>query len=97
MSIMKINTVTKQEIKLFLKKKLEDEKNKVFVYSPYSLSKEEINQVFEIIPFLKVRPVENIIDRQILAGIKVQYGSKILDLSLNAWLKNLASRLHENN
>lgn len=97
MSIMKINTVTKQEIKLFLKKKLEDEKNKVFVYSPYSLSKEEINQIFEIIPFLKVRPVENIIDRQILAGIKVQYGSKILDLSLNARLKNLASRLHENN
>lgn len=92
---MKINTVTKQEIKLFLKKKIEEEKNKVFVYSPYSLSKEEINQIFEILPFLEAKSVENIVDRQMVAGIKVQYRSKIFDLSLSERLKNLASQLYE--
>lgn len=92
---MKINKYIKQDISAYLNEQAQKEKNKVTVYSHQSLTKEDIENIYLLIPSLKDRPIETIIDRDILAGIIIRFGSKILDLSLNSKLKNLEKDLNE--
>lgn len=65
------------------------------IYSAYKLEQEEINQIIEKFPFIKVNLINNIIDEKILAGVRIHHQAKIIDLSLKNKLTNLKKKLYE--
>ncbi len=73
----------------------ETKKTKVFIYNPYSLSEEEVENLQSKFSFLKGKKIENLIDKELLAGLKIIYGTKIIDLSLKKALSNLKANFYE--
>lgn len=92
---MKINPQLKEELKARLSSQMAKEKEKLFVFSTYLLSSDEMGRLLKSLPDLKDRPRENMIDTSILGGIIVQYGSKIIDLSLRHLLQTFQKTIHE--
>ncbi|MBI2051321.1 F0F1 ATP synthase subunit delta [Candidatus Roizmanbacteria bacterium] len=92
---MKIDAETKLEIKKFLQEKIEEEKRKVIVRSAYPLTKEEMELIFTLLPFLTKNDLATVVDRTLIAGVIIHYGSKVLDLSVKGRLVNLKGDLYE--
>jgi len=83
-----INSKIKKELKDYLKKLIEQEKNQVKVISTYPLSNDELSIIAK--KFLK-KPteIENVVDPSILGGIVIQQGSRVIDLSIKSQLENI--------
>ncbi len=83
---MKLKPRIKDELKKFLIQRQKAERGKVSIISAQKLTEEEWTQIHQIFPDLKGMKVENIIDESLIAGVIIQRGSKIIDLSLKAQL-----------
>lgn len=94
---MKIDPHVKEELKKFLEHKIVEEKKRVTVLSAYSLSKEELNQITTLFPYLRESSLVNRVDPDVIAGIVIMFGTKRIDLSIGTQLKNLHQSLHEIN
>lgn len=94
---MKIDPHIKEELKRFLEHKIIEEKKRVAVLSAYPLSKEELDQIINLFPYLRESSLVNRVDPEIIAGIIITFGTKRIDLSLGAQLKSLQQSLHEIN
>lgn len=92
---MKINPQLKEELKARLSSQLAKEKEKVVVFSTYLLSGEEMGALLKSLPDLKERPYENVVDSTLLGGVVVQYGSKVIDLSIRHLLQTFQKTIHE--
>ncbi|OIP86080.1 hypothetical protein AUK04_00770 [Candidatus Roizmanbacteria bacterium CG2_30_33_16] len=92
---MKIDPEVKNRLKQLLKKEVEKINKMVVIKSAYQLDKNEIDMVFRALPEFYGMPYETIIDQEIMAGIIVQQGSKIYDLSLSGQLKSLSNKIYE--
>lgn len=92
---MKINPQLKEELKARLFSQVAKEKEKVFIYSTYSLSPDEITRLVSSLPDLKDRPCANVVDKSLLGGVIIQYGSKIIDLSIRHLLQTFQKTIHE--
>ena len=93
---MKINPDTKQEIKKLIQRKIEQEKERVTVYSAIELSQQEKKEVTSKLSLTGVSEISYILDPKLIAGIVVHKGSKILDLSLAGKLQNLHHLIYDN-
>ncbi len=87
----------KNELREYLKEGKETQKNKVVIVSPYKLEEEEINNILNLIPELKDHPFINEINKDIIGGIVIKYGSKIIDLSILNQLKKIKKIMYEIN
>ena len=94
---MKIHGYIKENLKKRLMEDLEKEKGKIVVYSALSLSDEEKNLLYEKIPQLKGAYIEFMTNRNLIAGVIIKIGSKVIDLSLKGQLNNLAQIAYETN
>lgn len=92
---MKINTTLRKEIRSFIKNKIQEEKAKITVYVPYTLTSDDKESIQSLLSKKEISDVRYVIDKDIFAGIIIQYGSKLLDLSLRSGLKNLQKRMYE--
>lgn len=92
---MKINPNLKEELKKYLKEKIQKESEKVVITSPYKLSQEEKDIIISKFPELREVEIEERLDPSLLAGITIKRGSKILDLSLSAKVNGLEQQLYE--
>lgn len=92
---MKINPQLKEDLKKHLSQEISKKKQKVSIVSVYGLSKDEIVKIQETIPGIKNREVENVVDPGILGGVIVQFGSKIIDLSLKSKLYSFQKKIYE--
>lgn len=92
---MKLKPRIKEDIKKFLIQKEKEEKQKAKVVSSQKLTQEEWNEVFELFPDLKGKKIENIVDENLIAGVVVRQGSKIVDLSLGTRLKEFKKIAYE--
>lgn len=92
---MRIDPAIKRELKIYLKKKIDDKNHKVTVYSTYALSEDEFTLLKKKLPLLKESIISNEIDKEILGGIVIKFGSKMIDLSLRRELLNLKKALYE--
>lgn len=94
--IMRIDPILKEELKQFLLKKTEDrQKPKIIIRAAYKLSKEEIEFLKKRIEILHKAVIVVEESSDILAGFIIQFGSSIIDLSLNSELKSLKHTLYE--
>jgi ATP synthase F1 delta subunit len=87
-----IDSRKKKELRNYLKKLIEQEKNQIKIISVYPLSAEEISAIAK--KFSKPpTEIENVVDPSILGGIIIQKGSKIIDLSIKNRLQNIEKKL----
>lgn len=94
---MKIDPEVKNRLKQLLKKEVEQKNKTVVIKSAYQLDKNEVDLVFRALPEFSGMSYEVAVDPEILAGVIVQQGSKIYDLSLSGQLKSLCNKIYEIN
>lgn len=92
---MKINPQLKEELKKQLTGFVAREKEKVIVFSVYPLAPGEISQVLDASEELKGRTFTNVVDKSLVGGIIIQYGSKVIDLSIKHLLQTFQKTIHE--
>lgn len=92
---MKIKPKLKEDLKKYLRQKQQEEENKVTIRSPYRLTEDDLRNIVELFPELKGKSVTQVIDDSIIAGLIIQHGSKVRDLSLKSRLMNLEQRINE--
>jgi len=94
---MRINPHLKDDLKKFLMEKIRSEKNAVKVISSYNLDNEEkqlLKQRFAKYDWDRAR---FIIDPSIIAGIIINVGSQVIDLSIKGSLASLQHTVYESN
>ncbi|PIY72272.1 hypothetical protein COY87_01820 [Candidatus Roizmanbacteria bacterium CG_4_10_14_0_8_um_filter_33_9] len=94
---MKINPQLKEELKKHLDSEIQKSKEEVILFSPYSLEQLEIDSLLNCFPMLKRNSVKNIVDSSLIGGVIIQYGSKIIDLSIKSVLHTFQKKLYEIN
>jgi F0F1-type ATP synthase delta subunit len=93
---MKINPEIKQDLISYIKDRLSGAtKPKVQVIAPYRLSDEEVTTLKKKISVLEHAEIELVVDKIMLAGIIIKYGSQMIDLSLDSELHKLEQKLYE--
>lgn len=93
---MKIDPEIREELKLVFEKRINIISHKVVVISAYSLNEAERTALSVRMPKLSENAeIKYVIDKNILAGFVIKFGSKIIDLSLLGQLKNLKHTLYE--
>ena len=90
---MKLNPQLKSELKEYITKRLHDQTTYVEVVSPYQLTQSELDDLKQNIPVLHHARLENTVDRSILAGVIIKFGSKMIDLSINGELQDIRQRI----
>jgi len=85
---MKIDFRLKEELRRYLEKKIKEEKEMVTVISTYPLTEEEINQIKNNWPAIYGKKIVNIVDKKIIGGLIIKFGSQEIDLSVVNQLKN---------
>lgn len=91
---MNIDPQLKSELKEYVLQKLHDQKKKVQLSSAYKLSSEDLQLLKSHLPFLKEAQIEESTNHELLAGIIITFGSKMIDLSLKGQLREVTNILH---
>jgi ATP synthase F1 delta subunit len=91
---MKIDQTIKEDLKEYFKDRMKQVKEKVIITSAYELSNEEEKTIISSLG-LTGGKIEYKVDRTLLAGVIVTYGSKIIDVSLKGQLQNFKHILYE--
>ncbi len=92
---MAINYQVKEELKKYLKEQLEKERKIAFVISPYSFNAEELDLIKKSFSFLKNYIIVNKIDKTILGGFIIKFGTRVIDLTINNQLKSVKKIIYE--
>lgn len=93
---MNIDPALKEDLKSYLLNKLKTkQKPKVVVKAPYELSSQDIDTLTKKIDLLSEAEITVVVDTTIMAGFLIQFGSSVIDLTLNAELQTLAHTLYE--
>lgn len=94
-SIMRINLTIKENLKKYLDELLKNDKERITLVSAYPLKNEELFTLYQYVPRLKDAQIDFSIDKNIIAGVVIKIGSKVIDLSLNGQLRKLRNHIYE--
>lgn len=94
---MRINPRLKNDLKKFLIEKIKAEKSLIKVKSSYSLDRKEKELIIKKFPALNWSDAQYVVDESIIAGIIINVGSRIIDMSLKGALSNLQNTIYESN
>ncbi len=86
----------KEQIKELLLRKNTEMEKRVTVISAYQLESDELANLKKYLSKTMQVTIQNKIDPAILGGFVIQYGSKMIDLSLRGRLQQLRQTLYEN-
>jgi F0F1-type ATP synthase delta subunit len=92
---MKIDPNLKEDLKQYIQNRITHQKSVVTLISPYKLSNEEIQSFMNHLPLLKDAEIKQEINTDIMAGVIIKFGSKMIDLSLTSELQKLQQKLYE--
>ena len=93
---MRLDFKLKKQLKDFLRKKIEEQRDVAYLITPYKFSEKELSLIKEKLPFLKTKRIKNIIDNSLIAGFKIKIGSKVIDYSVKYQLNSLKQYWYEN-
>lgn len=68
----------------------------VRIFSVHQLTKEEIDEIKKILQLKGNEIIENIIDKDLIGGLRIVYDNQVFDLSLKGRLNKLKHILYEN-
>jgi F-type H+-transporting ATPase subunit delta len=92
---MKIDFQLKQELKQYVLDRMDKEKRKVTIISAYPLTDKELIILKQNIDVLDNTKIENKIDENLIAGVVIKFGTKLIDLSLKGELQNLKQLIYD--
>lgn len=93
---MIIDPKLKTDLKKYLLERINANKApKVVIKAPYMLDKADMDILKKNIHMLKKATIHKEVDQSILAGCIIQFGSQIIDLTLNSELQTLEHILYE--
>lgn len=92
---MKISARLKEDLKRYLLRRRLEEAEKVTIVSAYKLSAKEVENIKKRIPDIKKSEVHVEVDESLMAGVLVQKGSKIIDLTLRGRMQSLEKSIYE--
>jgi F-type H+-transporting ATPase subunit delta len=87
---MKIDPQLKSELKKYLLEKMQQERV-VHIVSPYLLSENEMSKLKNNFAMLKDARIENEVDKSLVAGVVIKFGSQMIDLSIKGELQELSN------
>lgn len=91
---MKLDARIKQELKKAYAE-IRGRKMSVEIISSYPMTDSDKQQLLKLFPFLNEASVEYSVEPDLLAGIVIKYGSKMIDLSLRSELTQLQHFVYE--
>lgn len=71
--------------------------DKVTIMSGYELTKGEIDTIKNSYPQIKDAKLLNVVDQNIISGVIIKIGTRLIDLTLNGALQKLRKNLYESN
>jgi len=92
---MRINPHLKNDLRKYLSDKILTEKKKVTVTSSYVLEAEEIRLLQSKFPQLDWKTAKFVVDPSVIAGLIINVGSRVINLSLKESLLNLKHLIYE--
>ena len=92
---MKIDPKLKDELKRTLLEDLQKKARIVTIETANSLSKKQLEDIYEKVPFLKTMTVQFKINKKLLAGFIIKQGSTINDYSLSTKISQIKRNLYE--
>lgn len=92
---MSINQNLKEELSNFLSEKINSNRVKAEITSTYKLSREEIEIIKKSFPEIANFQIENKVDKSIIGGFIIKYGSLVIDLSLSTRLNSFKKIFYE--
>ena len=92
---MKIDPQLKKELQTYIADRIKQSSEKVYIYAPYELSEKELAEIKKHIPHLKDSDMEVVVDKSVMAGVIIKFGTKMIDLSLKTELQNLKQAIYE--
>lgn len=93
---MHIDPALKEDLKRYLLQKLNNNQiPQVTIRAPFQLSSEDISSLKKKIDLLEQADITVEVDSAVLAGVIIQFGSSVIDLSINTELQTLAHTLYE--
>ena len=93
---MKFNPQLKQDLINYIKERQAGNiKPKITVVAPYKLSDSELQDLKKKVSLLKEAQILVEVDKNIMAGIVIKYGSQVIDLSLKTELHKLEQMIYE--
>ena len=63
----------------------------VHIVSPYLLSENEMSKLKNNFAMLKDARIENEVDKSLVAGVVIKFGSQMIDLSIKGELRELSN------
>lgn len=94
---MKVDPVLIQEFQKHLEESQHRLSQKVYITSTYKLESAEIERILAAFPPLKGRECVNEVDRNLLGGLVIRFGSKVIDLSIKDTLDTFLKQIYEIN
>jgi F0F1-type ATP synthase delta subunit len=94
---MKVDPLLIKEFQKQLEESQHRLSQKVYITSTYRLEPVEIERIIRAFPLLKGREYVNEVDRSILGGLVIRFGSKIIDLSIKETLDTFLKQIYEIN
>lgn len=93
---MKFSPQLKQDLVNYIKERQKGNvKPNITVVAPYKLSDSELNDLKKKVSLLKEAQISVEVDKNIMAGIVIRYGSQVIDLSLKTELHKLEQMIYE--
>ena len=92
---MQIDSKIKDDLKIYLEKKIEGEKEVAEIVSVYPLKDDEVEKIRNAFPVLAKYRVRNVIRPSIVGGFIIRYGSSVINLSIANQLKSFKKYLYE--
>lgn len=92
---MKLKPEMKEDIRKFIRERLEEKQKEITITAPYSLSQEDVREIIGYYPELESKKIRTIVNKKLMAGLIIAQGTKVLDLSLVEKIKNLRKIVNE--
>ena len=90
---MKINPRLKAELKKIALAKMREAQEQVTITSACELTQPMLKQITDMVPQIAGSDIKVIVDEQLLGGIVIRRGSKMIDMSLRSQLHTLETKL----
>lgn len=91
---MKIDPSVKEELKKFIENEAGQSK-KVTIITPYVLSAAELAEIKQKFLEFKAAEMNQELDKDLLGGFIIKFGSKMINLSIQGELQKLQQRIYE--
>ena len=86
---MHIDQAIKEELKKYLAEKIDQNKRRVTIISAAPITDQDMTEIKNKFQYLSTSRIDTIVNRDILAGFIIKFGTKMIDLSLKKKLEDV--------